>query len=372
MRSSLNGQLHKIPFGEIFQTISFCKQTGVLKLTHSHGAAELIFSQGNLFYASCDNISPFEHTLMQKGIITSEELESALSIQRGDEKEVSIADILEKTGIVARDVLQAELKKHLVSVVRTLLSWEEGSFHFDFGLRVEKGGLLEEGLNLPALLMEAARPADAWQQDLPTEITETPTEREEWALFNSMVTELLVGSMSTNEVLLLLFRYGSEVLNRCVIFLVKKKELVGMGQSGLPSQTEDADERIKKVRIPLIDIPIFKEVIDRSGSYKGPLAEGQGHKNFIDQIGGEATRPADWPTEIFVAPLFDGKSTVAFLYGDNLSNQTAVGGPISLSDTRGLEAFVKIAGVAYAKAALEKKLADRKGATAAGTAAPSE
>ncbi|MBI3358658.1 MAG: DUF4388 domain-containing protein [Nitrospirae bacterium] len=357
---SLDGQLKKMPFGEIFQTISLCRQTGVLTLTGTKETAKLVFSQGSLFYASCDSMSPFGHTLMKKGIITSEELEDALAVQRSDDKDVPIADILERTGIVAKDVLQVELKKHFVSVVRTLLSWEEGSFHFDFGLRVEKGIILEEGLNLPSLLIEATRPADSWRLDLQTDISESPAEREEWALFTSMVTELL-GSMSTNEVLLLFFRYASEVLNRCVVFLVKKKELVGMGQSGLRFRNEDADERIKKVRIPLLDPSVFRDVIDRTGSYKGPLSDGLSHKQFISQIGG------DWPTEIFVAPLFDGRSTVALLYGDNLPDQTP------LPDTRGLEAFVKIAGMAHAKVTLEKKLAERKwGAVGGGATAPSE
>jgi hypothetical protein len=166
-----------------------------------------------------------------------------------------------------------------------------------------------------------------------------------------MLSEL-IGSMSTNEVLLLFFRYASEMLDRCVVFLVKKKELVGMGQSGLQFRNEDADERIKKVRIPLLDQSVFKEVIDKSIIYKGPLIEREGHQHFIHQIGG------DWPSEIFVAPLSDGKSNVALLYGDNVPNQTP------LSDTRGLEAFVKVAGLAYTKAMLERKLSERKGGAA--------
>lgn len=349
---TLDGQLKKMPFGEIFQTISLCKQTGVLTLTDSKGAAKLVFSQGKLFYASCDSMNPFGHALVKKGIITSAELENALAVQRTDETNTPIADILEKTGVVSKDTLQVELKKHLVSVVRTLLGWEEGSFHFDFGLRVEKGILLEEGLNLPALLLEATRPVDSWRSELQTDTTETPAERGEWALFTSMASELL-GTASTNEVLLLFFRYASEVLNRCAIFLVKKKELVGMGQSGLQFGTENADERIKKVRISLLEPSIFREVIERSGSHRGPLSQAQEHKQFIAQIGGTASAGGNWPSDVFVAPLFDGKTTVAILYGDNLPNQ------IPVADTRGLEAFVKIAGVAYAKAALEKKLAER-------------
>ncbi len=348
---TLDGQLENMPFGEIFQTISLCKQTGILTLTDSKGPAKLVFSQGKLFYASLESMGRFGNALIKKGIITSAELENALQVQRDGEPNTAIADILEKNGIVSKDILQAELKKHLVAIVRTLLGWEKGSFHFDFGLRVEKGILLEDGLNLPTLLIEATRPADEWKSALESEMTETPKEREQWSLFTSMATEL-VSTMSSNEVLLLFFRYASEILNRCVIFLVKKKELVGMGQSGLQFRDEDADEKIKKVRISISEPSIFREVIERTGSHKGPLLDGAVHKQFISQIGGE------WPSEVFVAPLFDGKTTVALLYGDNLPNQTP------LADTRGLEAFVKIAGVAYAKAALEKKLAEKKEAPA--------
>ncbi len=347
---TLDGQLQKMPFGEIFQTISLCKQTGVLTLTDTKGSARLVFSQGDLFYASLDSMSPFGSTLMKKGVITSEELEGALLLQRG-EPEVPIATILEKTGVVAREVLESELKKHLVSVVGALLIWEEGSFHFDFGLRVEKEMLLKKGLSLPALLLEATRPADSWQMGLETDIAETPEQQGEWAHFDSMLSELM-GSMSTNEVLLLFFRYASEMLSRCVVFLVKKKELIGMGQSGLQFRDEDADERIKKVRILLSDQSVFKEVIDQAGPYRGPLAEREVHQQFIRQIG------SDWPSEIFVAPLYDGKNTVAVLYGDNLPSQAP------LSDMHGLEAFVKVAGLAYAKAAMEKKQAEKKGGQA--------
>ncbi|MEK7286023.1 MAG: DUF4388 domain-containing protein [Nitrospirota bacterium] len=343
---TLDGQLQKMPFGEIFQTISLCKQTGVLVLTDTIVSAKLVFSQGDLFYASLDSMGPFGNTLMKKGVITLAELENALALQR-EEPDIPIATILEKTGTVSRAVLQSELKRHLLLVVRTLLMWESGTFHFDFGLRVEKEMLLERGLSLPSLLVEATQPVDEWQLDLQTDRVETPESQGEWAHLDSMLSELM-GSMSTNEVLLLFFRYASEMFNRCVVFLVKKKELVGMGQSGLQFRENDADERIKKVRISLAEQSVFREAIDQVGAYRGPLVEREGHQQFIRQIGG------DWPSEIFVAPLHDGKNAVAVLYGDNLPDS------VPLPDLKGLEAFIKVAGLAYAKAALEKKVSERK------------
>ncbi len=343
----LDGLLQQMSFGEIFQTISMCKQSGVLTLTDEKGVGRLVFSEGRLVHASLDSISRLGYTLIKRGIITTEELEDALAMQRNNGEHLPLGAILEKNSVVSKEILQVELKKHMIEVVRNLLGWEEGSFHFEFGPSIKKETLLEGGLSLPSLLIEATRPSDLWRLELQTDLSESPTRRDEWARFTSMLLELL-GPISTNETALLVLRYASEVLNRSVIFLVKKEDLVGVGQSGLQFRDEEADARVKKVHIPLSDSSLFGEVIDRMESYKGTLEQQGWHQYFIDQIGG------DWPSEVFLAPLFDGESAFALLYGDNVPHQAP------LPDTRGLEAFVKIAGVAHAKAILERKLVKQR------------
>jgi hypothetical protein len=345
----LNGLLQNMSFGEIFQTISMCKQSGVLTLTDEKGVGRLVFSEGRLFQASLDNIRKLGSTLVDRGVITTEELEDALSTQRrGNGESLPLGAILEKSGIVSKEVLQVELKRHFIEVVRILLGWESGSFHFEFGQRIKKELLLDEGLNLPALLVEATRPSDLWRLELQTELsTGHNRRRDEWALFTSMLLELLQ-PISTNETALLVLRYASEVLNRSVIFLVKKKELIGMGQSGLQFRDEEADERVRNIRIPLSEPSVFADAVNRMECYKGGLDQREWHQYFVDQIGG------DWPSNLFLVPLSDGKAPFALLYGDNVPHHAP------LRDTRGLEAFIKVAGVTHAKAVLERKPTEQR------------
>ncbi len=343
----LDGSLQQMSFGEIFQTISMCKQSGVLTLTDKKGVGQLVFSEGRLIHASLDCISRLGHTLIKRGVITTEELEDALTMQRSNGESLPLCVILEKKGVVSREILQVELKKHMIDVVRNLLDWENGSFHFEFGPSIKKETLLEGGLSLPSLLMEATRPSDLWRLELQTDLSESPTRRDEWTRFTTMLSELLA-PISTNETALLVLRYASEVLNRSIIFLVKKNELVGMGQSGLQFRDEDADARVKRMHLSLTDPSIFKEVIDRMESFRGTLDQQEWHQYFVDQIGG------DWPSEVFLAPLFDGENAFAILYGDNVPHQAP------LPDTRGLGAFVKIAGIAHAKAHLERKFVEQR------------
>ena len=56
------------------------------------------------------------------------------------------------------------------------------------------------------------------------------------------------------------------------------------------------------------------------------------------------------PEEVFISPLICGDRVIAVLYGDNLPNKNKI------ENTEGLEAFVRVAGVALEKSILEKKL----------------
>jgi hypothetical protein len=344
---ALDGLLQQMSFGEIFQTISLCKQSGVLTLTNEQERGQLIFSEGHLLHASVDSLQRFGGTLMQSGLITAEDLEAAVVAQRNGDAHVPFGEVLQSNGIISKEVLQAELKKYLTDVVRTLLHWETGAFHFEFGSGMKEDMLLGEGLNLPALLMEATRPSDPWHMGLPTDRIESPDRRREWTFFLSILSELS-GPVGAPEILLLVLRYASALLNRSVVFMIKKKYLIGVGQSGLQFSDEEADARIKKMRIPLSEPSIFSEAIRSQASYKGPLAQLDWHQYFIDQVGG------DWPSSVFLSPLMDGRNPVALLYGDHVSHAQP------LPDTRGLEAFIRVAGMAYTKIMLERKLVENK------------
>ncbi|NKE72302.1 DUF4388 domain-containing protein [Candidatus Manganitrophus noduliformans] len=385
---SLEGRLEDLGLADIFQIISLSKRSGVLTIIRKEGTGRLVFNRGMLIYGSSDSVSRLGYTLVKKGLVTTEELEKALRLQKTGGMKLPVGAILEKTGAIAKGVLEEELRNHLVEVVRDFLNWESGSFHFELGDPVANDLTLEEGLNLDFLMMEASRRQDEYertqaeqQNTLPpapeneasgAEATVPPggtsegglpsledsqgaaanapektTYRKDLALLTSMIEELS-GPASGSEITLLVLRFASEVMNRAIIFLVRSDDILGLGQFGLQVRDESADEKIREVQIPLNEPSLFREVIAKKSSYKGGLAQEKWHRYFLDQIGG------GWPKEVFLAPLLNGSEVIALLYGDNLPHQTPI------PETEGLEAFVRVAGFAFGKAKLERKLQETK------------
>lgn len=386
---SLEGRLEDLGLADIFQIISLSKRSGVLTIIRKEGTGRLVFNKGMLIYGSSDSVNRLGYTLIKKGLITTEELEKALKLQKTGGTKLPIGAILEKMGAVSKETLDQELKHHLAEVVRDFLNWKSGSFHFELGTPTANDVTLETGLNLEFLMMEASRLQDEYDREqmeqntippdagppassrsaAPSDLSfeeksdsgvkpsstdaemkepsgdgaTKPSYRKDLALLTSMIEELS-GPASGSEITLLVLRFASEVMNRAIIFLARREDILGLGQFGLQFENQSADEKIREVQISLDEKSIFKEVIEKKGSYKGPLTQERMHRYFVDQIGGE------WPKEVFLAPLLNGSEVIALLYGDNLPDQTPI------SETEGLEAFVRVAGFAFGKAKLERKL----------------
>jgi hypothetical protein len=156
-----------------------------------------------------------------------------------------------------------------------------------------------------------------------------------------MIEELYAPS-SGSEITLLILRYASELMGRAVVFVVREKDIVGLGQFGLGISSPD--EKIKSVSIPLDQPSVFQDAVYKRITHKGPLVDGRWHRHFLDQIGGGE------PQDVFVAPLIGDGQVTGLLYGDNLPVHKPVG------ETEGLEIFIKVAGVAFQKVILERKL----------------
>ncbi|MBI3805751.1 MAG: DUF4388 domain-containing protein [Nitrospirae bacterium] len=381
---SLEGRLEDLGLADIFQIISLSKRSGVLTVIRKEGTGRLVFNKGMLIYGSSDSVNRLGYTLIKKGLITTEELEKALKLQKTGPAKLPIGAVLEKIGAVSKGVLEQELRNHLAEVVRDFLNWKSGSFHFELGNPVANDLTLESGLNLDFLMMEASRLQDEYERDqrdqleqktLPPVSNGSPPSaepdspegqssfekdasstgggsvdastktsyRKDLALLTSMIEELS-GPASGSEITLLVLRFASEVMNRAIIFLVRRQDILGLGQFGLQFEDQVADEKIREVQIPLTEPSLFREVIENKGRYKGTFPQEKWHRYFIDQIGG------GWPEEIFLAPLLNGPEVIALLYGDNLPERNTI------SETEGLEAFVRVAGFAFGKAKLERKL----------------
>ncbi len=373
---SLEGRLEDLGLPDIFQIIGLSKRSGALTIVRQEGTGRLVFAMGQVVYASSDNKSRLGYTLVKKGLISNKDLENSLRIQKLKGVKKPIGTILLDAGAIDRSTLEKEIRNHVVEVVRDLMTWENGSFHFELGDLVEGDVALKSGINPEFLLLEGARITDEEEREkgkadavkAETRVIKeeemsgiTATEpltvqpqtkpllqgRKDLVLLTSMIAELS-GPSTSSEITLLILRFASELMNRAVLFLVKKDHIAGLGQFGIVFKEGSADVRIRDVKIPLNEESLFRDVIVKKTTFKGQLPSGGWNDYIVEQL--ECERPL----EVFVSPLISDGKVIGLLYGDNIPNRERI------AETDGLEAFIKVAGVAFGKVLLERRLQETR------------
>jgi CheY-like chemotaxis protein len=166
------------------------------------------------------------------------------------------------------------------------------------------------------------------------------------SLLRGMLAELQNPSLGGGLILLVL-RFASEFMNRAVVFIVKKEEIVGLGQFGIDDVDGLADSKIRKMKVSREDNTLFAQVIETQVSVKIKPDKSAWNRNLLGQLGGAM------PTEVFVGPIVSEGKVVALLYGDNLPEKKSIG------DTDSLEIFLSQAGLAMEKALLQRRLKEK-------------
>ena len=165
-------------------------------------------------------------------------------------------------------------------------------------------------------------------------------------LLRGMLDELNNPSLG-GGIILLVLRFASEFMNRAVILIVKKDEIVGLGQFGISDNEGLADSKVRNMRIPRAERSLFSNVIETQLPVKAKPCDSAWNRYFIEQLGGEP------PMEFFVGPIVSEGKVVAVLYGDNLPDDKPIG------DTDSLEIFLSQAGLAMEKALLQRRLKEK-------------
>jgi CheY-like chemotaxis protein len=148
-------------------------------------------------------------------------------------------------------------------------------------------------------------------------------------------------------IILLVLRFASEFVNRAVIFIVKRDEVVGLGQFGIVDAAGKADAKVRSIRIPLGEDSLFKQVVDGQLAIKSVPDGSHWDAYLFDKLGDGA------PSEFFLGPIISEGKVVALLYGDNLPANKKIG------DTDTLEIFLSQAGMAMEKALLQRRLKEK-------------
>ncbi len=374
---SLVGRLEDLALPDIFQIISLSKKTGTLIVRSHKGTGMVVFKGGQVIQAASDSIrDSLGNILVSQGMLTEAALSQALARQKR-EADKPLGMILVDMGIVPAQTLETVVRKQIEEIIYDLIAWEEGFFNFELGEIVPRDKieidtqefLLKSGISAEYLLMEGTRILDEKRKDSHKQASpapkasafhhasygpakedfrtriETETSRREITTLKSMFDELRFPT-ATSEVTLLILRYASEVVNRAVLFMVKKDEVRGLGQFGIEIKGRSADQVVRNIKISLTQPSPFLTVIESRRSYLGPLESSENTNYLINELGGVM------PDMVLAIPLIVDGKVVLIVYGDNLPDQK----PIRGIDT--LEIFMNQAGMALEKAVLERRLAE--------------
>jgi len=375
---SLVGRLEDLALPDIFQIVSLSRKTGALIVTGREGKGVVVFKNGQVIQAAADFIKDDIGEILLSGeIIKKKDLDLAMEVKKRLPEDKPIEEVLLEMGMISKETLEEVNRRRIEDIVYRLLLWENGDFSFELGegdlrerLKMNHLGYpLQYGMSPEYLIMEGTRLYDERMREGASTLTEkTPprfepieerVESEEWeeegflpkdkedrkvlSSLKAMVTELRFPT-ATSEITLLILRYASDVVNRGVLFMVKKNEIIGLGQFGIELKGESPDERVRNIRIPVDEPSVFSKVLESLQTYKGVLEKNRWNDYLINEIGGAN------PLEVFVIPLISEGRVIAVLYGDNLPEMKPIG------DIEGLEIFINQAGLAIEKALLERKI----------------
>ncbi len=381
---SLVGRLEDLALPDIFQIISLSKKTGTLIVRSRMGTGMVVFKNGQVIQAASDSIrDSLGNMLVSQGMLDEAALSRALALQKR-QSDMPLGMILVEMGAVSTQTLETVVRKQIEEIIYDLLAWEEGFFNFELGDIAPKDKieidtqefLLKSGISAEYLLIEGTRILDERRKDekkqgasaprpvapplkpaashhvsyepakeeFRTRIEKEEPRREITAL-KSMFDELRFPT-ATAEVTLLILRYASEVVNRAVLFMVKKDEVRGLGQFGIELKGRSPDQVVRSTKIPLNKQSLFLSVIETRRSYLGRLDLNECNSYLITELGGTM------PETVLAIPLVVDGKVALIVYGDNVPE----GKPIRGMDT--LEIFMNQAGMALEKALLEKRLAE--------------
>jgi hypothetical protein len=375
---SLVGRLEDLALPDIFQIVSLSRKTGALIITGKEGRGIVVFKNGQVIQAAADFMKEDIGEILLSGqMIKEKDLNLAKEIRKKLPADKPIEEILFEMGIVSKETLEEVNRQKIEDIVYRLLIWQEGDFTFELGEGDMKekvkmnhlGYPLQHGMSPEYLIMEGTRLYDERKKEGAGIVSRMPSPKfepleeeigtEEWkgedflgkagedrktlSSLKAMVTELRFPS-ATSEITLLILRYASDVISRGILFMVKKNEIVGLGQFGIETKGESPDQKVRNIRIPLNELSVFTMVLETRQTYKGALEENKWNDYLINEIGGTA------PLEMLVIPLVSESKVIAILYGDNLPEMKPI------DDIEGLEIFINQAGLAIEKALLERRI----------------
>src|SRR5512141_2356066 len=155
---AIGGSLITMHPAELLQWICSGHKTGTLMLRNGSVQRTILFENGHLVStASNDPRHYLGQYLIDHGILTAEEHESAMALQR--ESNIFLGKILVMIDAITEQELVSVLKGKAEEELYEVFFWEEGDFHFD-DHDVVGDDMIPLWMDVTRIVMEGARRVD--------------------------------------------------------------------------------------------------------------------------------------------------------------------------------------------------------------------
>ncbi len=317
----LEGYLEDLGIADILQIVSLSKKSGELTLANQAEQGSITFLAGQVVGATSSRFpEPLGQLLVAKGVANQPQVNAALLSQKQRYRPLGVILAVEQG--VAHAAVEAVVGQQIESIVGSFFQWQDGRFHFQLQETQAVGSaslnpldfMLEKGIAPQWLVVKgqeltACPEFAAGQLNPDLQPLENKLDAQELTRLRGMLVEL-ENPLLSGGVILLILRYASEMLRRAIIFDVRGRQLVGIGQFGLQSETESADQLVRKLRLTTVRDSIFGRVLQQQAALTGRFS-GYADEQVLSALLGTVG------SEVFVAPLVSDGKVVALLYGDN-------------------------------------------------------
>jgi hypothetical protein len=127
----LQGNIEKFTLPEILQLIAAGRKSGTLGIQRDESIIMIYFEAGEIIYGYGPRQTfHLGQLLKDRGRITAQQLDEAVTIQAGSDNARRLGAILVELGFIDRVDLETVVRKQVEELLYSLLSWQSGSFKF--------------------------------------------------------------------------------------------------------------------------------------------------------------------------------------------------------------------------------------------------
>jgi hypothetical protein len=331
---------------ELLMTLSMTSKTGKLSSVWEGHKTLLVLRDGAIVYAASPTVRErLGSMLVNRGLVSEEQLLEALRLQEAEVGAGLLGSILVDIGAVTQEQLTEVVQDQFEAVLSELLSWDGGvmifepvdipdlgSIHIDAAEVLSGVGVAVDGMLAASLVERDAEEAEEAPQDTDARAEEAPDKTEakrpgtnngDRAVVRSLMEGLENRSVSlTAEMTLAILGSAGEAAERAILFLVYPRYLSAVG--GFGSFGNGGQISGRSLRISRAHRSMFTDLLEGGSSYRGPIEETEGNLDLLEQFDGEP------PDEAVAVPLTVDDRVVAVLYCDGGSESKPMGsiGPI--------------------------------------------